>query len=1188
MLKGIIRFEWYYHTRQVSFIAAAALFFLFGFAVTATGFGPVNVNVNSPYSIAQSIGLLSLLSVFILANFCANAVVRDRETQMEELVFTTSVGKLPFLLGRFTGSFLAALTAFSTTALGMLVARFMPWQDPDRLGAVHPTHYLWALLVIAVPNMLFAAATLFALSTVTRSVLASYAGSVLIYVLYFVASALTNSPLMASSVPGVDESAWLAALLDPFALSAFFEQTRNWTPALRNTQLIALTGNFLLNRLLWVGASLAILAVVYRLFSFRVISKPFGVRRPQLPLSYVPPSSVAYESGSCGYRTPNVRPSDWASYLAATKIEIRTFLLTLPFLAMMLLWAGLAGFELMNDITGGEYGSASYPASGMLFGTLYRPLTLLATILLIYASAEIVWRERTLRLSGILHATPASNIVFIASKCTALAALVGVITATGLLTATGIQLARGWPVEPALMLAFAYFMAAPLLLFAFVAVTIQTLSPHKYLGMLIVLLVGVIGQLGPVMGWAHPLLRLGWVPGVLYSDMNGFGRAARFHWFIVYWAALCASFLLLATALWRHGAEGFRRLRPILRGTSRLTRVLAATMTAVFLGAGSFIFYNTNVLHAYTTDAEVLAWRAEYEKTYKIFAARPQPRIRAITASIDLEPEEHRVRVRGEYLVVNDTKKPIDEILVAVRRDASATTVTMPSATERLDARFNQHLFTLAQPLAPGGQTTVRFDITYASPGFESEEPSDPMVVENGSYIMNFRAFPTIGYRASYELQNARERKRHGLPESNASDSSREFLPHDEIESAEWIRFDVTISTAGDQTAIAPGRLVGSWKSKGRNSFRYRSDGLIPNQFAIGSGRYAAARETHRGVSIEIYYHPKHTQNVARMMRAASESMSYFIDHFGPYPHPHLRHVVVPAQYQSFSGFAQPGVIFLGENRGFLIDSRDPRRLDLLYRRVAHEVAHQWWGHQLVAAHGPGATFLTESLAKYSEIVALEKAYGREHVRQLLTYELDLYLSGRTNQVGEEPPLVRADNQSYLYYRKGALVLYALKDLLGEPAVNAALRNLLNEQGGPDRNPTTADFMRHLHAVAPPAQHALIDQWMTDVVLYDFRLDSADSRPLPNGRYEVKLRITAGKQRADDTPLPMQEMIDIGVFSVDNNVLYLAKHALHEGAQEITVIVDREPLSAAVDPYICRIDRNRFDNNRRVETRGPE
>ncbi len=1184
MLKDIIRFEWHYHTRQVAFLAAAALFFFFGFVVTATGFGPDNVNINSPYSIAQSIGLLSLLSVFILANFCANAVVRDRETRMEEIIFTTSVRKLPFLLGRFTGSFLAALTAFSTTVLGMLLARFMPWQDADRLGAVHPTHYLWALAVIAVPNMLFAAVTLFALSTVTRSVLASYAGSVLIYVLYFVASALTNSPLMASSVPGVDESAWLAALLDPFALSSFFEQTRNWTPALRNTKLLSLTGNFLLNRLFWVGVSLAMLAVVYRLFSFRVMRKTaFRDAASTAPLHATesggePPHSKA--------RRAEIEPSDWASYLASTRIEIRTFLLTLPFLAMMLLWAGLAGFELISDINGGEYGSASYPASGMLFGTLYRPLTLMATILLIYASAEIVWRERTLRLSGILHATPVSNLAFVASKCTVLAALIGALTATGLLTVMGIQLARDWPVEPALLLAFAYFVAAPLLLFAFVAVAIQTLSPHKYLGMLIVLLVAVIGQLGPVMDWAHPMLRVGWVPGVLYSDMNGFGRTARFHSFVVYWAALACLFLLLATALWRHGAEGLRRLRPILRGTPRSARALAAAAIALFVGAGAFIFYNTNVLNAYTTDAEVLAWRADYEKTYKTFASRPQPRIRAITANVDLDPAERRLRVRGAYVLANDTKQPIGEIVVAVRRDASATSVTLPSSTKRHDARFNQHVFTLAQPLPPGGETTVRFDVTYDSPGFESEEPSDPMVVENGSYIMSFRSFPTIGYRASYELRSARQRKRHGLPETTAFDRSREFLPHDEIESADWIRFDTTITTAGDQTAIAPGRLVRAWKDGGRHSFHYRSDGLIPNQFAIGSGRYAVARETHRGVAIEIYYHPEHTQNVKRVMRAASESMSYFIDHFGPYPHPHLRLVEVPAQYRSFSGFAQPGVIFLGENRGFLIDSRDPHRLDLLYRRVAHEVAHQWWGHQLVAAHGPGGTFLTESLTKYSEIVALEKAYGREHVRQLLTYELDLYLAGRTDQIGEEPPLVRADNQPYLYYRKGSLVMYALKDLLGEQAVNTALRNLLIEHAGPGRNPTTAHLMQQLHAVASPAQHTIIDQWMTDVVLYDFKLESALSRPLPNGRHEVRLRIHAAKQRADDQPLPMQEMIDIGIFSDDDKPLHLAKHALHEGRQEITLVVDQAPQNAAVDPYLCRIDRNRFDNSKRIETRG--
>jgi ABC-2 type transport system permease protein len=1179
MLKDIVRFEWRYHTRQVSFIAAAALFFVFGFALTATGFGPDNININSPYSVAQSIGLLSLAAVFILAVFCANAVVRDRETQMEEIVFTTSVAKLPFLVGRFTGSFLAAFTAFSASALGMLFARFMPWLDPERLGPVNPVHYLWALLVIALPNMLFAGVVLFALSTITRSVLASYVGSVLLYVLYFVTAAMTNSPLMASSVPGVNEGASVAALLDPFALSAFFEQTQNWVPAMRNTRLLSLSGNLLLNRLLWITASVAILALVYRLFSFRVVA---GARKAaRAAHEHTRAVAAATVLQTIPYTPVATEPSQWASYLAATKIELRTFLLTLPFFVMLLLWAALAAFEIISDINGGEYGSASYPAAGMLFATIHTPLTMLATILLIYTAAEMVWRERTLRISGILHATPAANAVFVASKCTALTALIVALTATALGTAAVVQLAKGWTPDVALLLSFGYFLAAPLVLFACAAVFIQTLSPHKYVGMLIVVLLAVISLQGEAFGLEQRLLRFGSAPSLLYSEMNGFGRPARFHWFVVYWSALAGLFLLLATALWRYGAGGLRRLRPILRRTPRAGRLLAAALTAIFVATGAFIFYNTNVLDAHQTRAEMLDWKADYERAYKRFAALPQPRIAEVRANVDLYPESRRFRVRGMYVLVNDTARPIGSVLLAVR-DADAVTVTMPSARSTGDRRFNLYLFQLDAPLQPGARTVVNFDVTYGNRGFVTDD-GNQTVIENGSYVMTHRAFPSIGYHARYEIEDPRERRRQGLPASSAAEAaSREFLQHEEIAAADWVRFDVTVSTAADQQVVAPGRLVRSWKHDGRRSFQFRPDHPIPNQFIIASARYAVTRATHHDVPIEIYHHPGHTYNVERMMRAAADSLRYLGENFGSYPHDTLRLAEVSAHFQNFSGFAQPGVVFFGENRGFLIDARDPRRLDLVYRRVAHEVAHQWFGYTLVATDGPGDSMLTESLTKYCELMVLEKAYGREQVRQLLTYELDLYLSGRTGESEVEPPLSLVDDQPYLYYRKGALVMYALKDLLGEAAVNTALRNLMREQGGPRKQPTSADVLRHLLAVAPAEHHALIGQWMNDVVLYDFKLDTATSRRLPDGKYEVTMRIAATKE-SRDKPVPMREAIEVGVFSAEDVPLYLAKHTLRDGAQEVRVVVDKAPLFAAVDPYICRIDKNRFDNGRRVE-----
>jgi ABC-2 type transport system permease protein len=816
MLSDIVRFEWRYHTRQISFAAAAALFFLFGFALTSTGFGPGNINVNSPYSIAQSIGLLSLFAIFILAVFCANAVVRDRETQMEEIVYTTSVDKLPFLVGRFTGSFLAAFTAFSTCALGMLVARFMPWQDIDRLGSIHIGHYLWALLVIALPNLFFAAVVLFALSTITRSVLASYVGSVLIYVLYFVSAALTNSPLMAASTPGANEDASLAALLDPFALSAFFEQTQHWTPDVRNTRLLALSGNFLLNRVLWIAISIVILAMVYRLFSFRTTSTKAPRAQTAIDLHNEPLTP---------YAPVMTQPSQRAAYLAATKIEIRTFLLTLPFLAMTLLWAGLAVFELVSDINGGEYGAASYPASGMLFATIHQPLTLLATILVIYAAAEMVWRERSLRISGILNATPTSNAVFVASKCTALFALIGALTGTALLAIALLQLAKGWTPDLLLLLKFAYFVAVPLMLFACLAVVIQTLSPHKYLGMLIVLLVAVIGDQGNLIGLRHPLWRFASAPELIYSDMSGFGRTSHFHWLMLYWSVFTGLMLVIATASWRH-AYVRRNYRAI------------AAFALIFLGSGAFIFYDQS-------EPGVLQWKTDYETKYKSMAALPQPRIESIHAQIDLFPDEGRYRVRGEYLLVNDTEQSIAHVLVTTRRDTSAVeTIALP----------------------PHGRTTLPFDITYD---------------DETSYITS--AFPTIGYRAAYEIEDARDRQRYGLPPKTTSTDDE--LPN----VVDWVQFDVTISTAGDERVVAPGRLVREWRHDGRRSFQYRSSAPMPNQFILSSARYAVTRETHGGIAIEINHHPTHTQNVARMIRAAAQSLQLYKANFGPYPYPALR-----------------------------------------------------------------------------------------------------------------------------------------------------------------------------------------------------------------------------------------------------------------------------------------------------------
>lgn len=1176
MLKDLIRFEWRYHTRQISFVAAAALLFFFGFALTATGFGPANVHVDSPYSIVQSVGVLSLMAVFILAVFCANAVVRDRENRMEEIVYSTSVDKFPFLFSRFFGSFLAAFTAFSASALGMFAARFLPNHDPLRVGDLDPQHYLGALLIMGLPNLFVAAVLIFAIATLTRSALASYVGSVFIYVLYFVVSALTNSPLMAATVAG-RESPRFASLFDPFGLSAFFEQTKYWTPAERNTELVSLTGNFLINRLGWLVLGAAAWAAVYRLFAFRVMqgsrkaAKPAEASEAPTAARYLPVTTTTH--------------SQWAAYASATRTEIRSFL-SLPFLALTLLWAGLAASEIISTIDNGEYGSALHPTTGIVLSAIQLPLSIIATIVLIYFSAEVLWRERSVRMDGMLHATPSSSFVFVASKWTALCAAVAILIGIGTLAALGIQLAKGHTdIQPGLMLSFAWYAGAPLAVFAMAAVLIHTLSPHKYLGMLLVLLLAVIGRAGDFIGLNHPLWKFGFVPTASYSDMNGFRHfAAPFHWLLLQWALIGALFVVVAAATWRQ--PGSLRMRSLL-GTRR-ARAIATAFAAAILLSGGHIFYNTNVLNAYTTSEEMAGWQAGYEKKYGRYASLPQPRIVAVTADVALYPEERRYRARGQYRLVNETAAPITRILVAVRRQARDVRLSLSSA--RLvenDERYGHIWFELERPLPPRGTAELNFDLTFANPGAVDFSP-DNSVARNGSFLRSTRCLPAIGYRPGYELSNPFERRKYGLAEKHQSAAA--FAAHGGEAFPPWVRLDLTLSTSNDQTAVGTGHLQRFWTANGRRHFHYRTDGVVPNEFAFVSARYDVARTLHGSIAIEVYYHPGHRYNVARMLRTAKDSLAWYEKNFGPYPHRQLKIVEVPEIWTGFSGIALPDMIYLGEQRGFLIDVKDGDRLDLVSRRLSHEIAHQWWGMQVTPAARPGATTIAESLTKYAELMILEHTYGRETLRKSLGYELDLYLTGRTNESEVEHSLHHADEEPYLYYRKGAIVMYALKDLLGEEAMNRALRDFMASKGGPGKLADTNDLLGHLHSVASDDQRRLIDEWMKEIVFYDLKVETANARRLPDGRYEVAMRIAAGKTRVDPATgaasmTPLRENLEIGVFAShpdaavgSEHILYLAKHPIREGMNELKVTVSRQPAVVGIDPYILRIDRNRLDN----------
>src|SRR5206468_1834639 len=101
----------------------------------------------------------------------------------------------------------------------------------------------------------------------------------------------------------------------------------------------------------------------------------------------------------------------------------------------------------------------------------------------------------------------------------------------------------------------------------------------------------------------------------------------------------------------------------------------------------------------------------------------------------------------------------------------------------------------------------------------------------------------------------------------------------------------------------------------------------------------------------------------------------------------------------------------------------------------------------------------------------------------------------RGGEALEELPLERVENQPYIHYRKGSLVMYRLQDEIGEAAVNSALRKLLHDfafKAAP--YPTSADLVADLRAVAPPEKQQLITDLFEKITLYDLKAKTAVAR----------------------------------------------------------------------------------------------
>ncbi len=1190
MILEFFRFELREQMRSPLLWLMAGLFALMAFGAASSdavtiGGSIGNVDRNAPTVVATFMTVFTLLGMLVITMFISGALLRDFEQGTAELIFSSPVRKRDYLAGRLGAALVASLVVYAVIAAGIFVAQFMPWIDQARLGPASLTPYLWTFAVFVIPNLLFTGALLALLAVVTRSILWVYIGVIGFFVLYFVSGVLLSDI----------DNIWIATLAEPLGIRALSRTIRYWSAEERNTGLPAITGYILGNRALWCGIALALLAATFGLF--RTERSGSGRRRwgRKAPAATHEPARPAVVA------VPRVTPAftadtAWQQFQRQLRFDTLGVFRSVPFLVM--LGFGMANFIPTALFSETLYGTGIHPVTSQMVGALQGSYSVLLIIIVLFYAGELVWKERAARLNEVVDAMPVPNWVPLLAKLVALVAVIATFQALGALVAMAIQLAQGHTrLEPLVYLKMLSVDSIVYVLMGGLALVLQVLSNNKFLGYALLILV-LVGQtaLG-LMDYTHNLYNFGTWPIAPWSDMNGYGHFLPAQlWFQAYWGLFLLAALLLAGALWVRGIDMGRRQRWSLakqRLRGRAGAGLAASVLA-FVAVGGFLYWNTNIRNEFVSPQQQLDRQARYEREYGQHRSLPQPRILAMSTDVDLRPEAAAVRIAGRYRVHNPHPLPILDVHVAMLEDEALLEMDLGGAELAThDRALGYRIYRLHHPLQPGEQRDVRFLLDYRPDGISAGAP-ETGVVENGSFF-DSTWLPRFGYQARYEIADRNERRKRDLGEptrmpklEDEAARANNYVSDD----ADWLDFDTTVCTAPDQIALAPGYLQREFTRDGRRCFSYRMDRPMLDFHAYLSARWEVRKGMYRDIPIEVYHDAAHPYNVDRMIESVQKSLAYYEANFTPYQHRQVRIIEFPG----YSSFAQAfaNTIPYSESIGFIADLRDADDIDYVFYVTAHEIAHQWWAHQVIGANMQGATVLSESLAQYSALMVMEKEYGRAHMRRFLKNELDRYLGGRGGELVEELPLFRVENQQYIHYRKGSLVFYRLREELGEAAVNRALKKFLQAKAFQQPPYTTSvELLQFIRAEAGPDQQALITDLFETISFYDNRVQGAVAKRLPDGRYEVTLDLHAAKRHADgtgkETEAALDDWIEIGVFARgasgkerDETVLYLERHHVTTGTPEVTVVVDGVPYEAGFDPYNKLIDRVSSDNRKRV------
>jgi ABC-2 type transport system permease protein len=1185
----IFLFEIRYHLRRPTFWLIAGLFFTIGLVdiVSKAGQGNAFFFINSPSQIFQTTLWYSIFGILAASAFVAETFVRDTNYRMEALILSMPVRKWDYLATRFVAAFWVTLLAFSAYAPGMGIGTLMPGLNSYALGPFRIDGYLASYGLIAVPNLFLVSAIAFALAARFRSLAITYAGSIVLVMLYLASLMMVG----ADTINYQQYQLW--AMIDPFGFYAFESKTLTWTVFEHNTLMPALGGLLVWNRLLWLAIALTIWGVSYRIYRMQSLAKSQPLKkisqldRRSHELSALPlplATELAARSPAQPIHLPKLTSLGFNQAFEQWLYRSRFELLSIFQGQAFWLLTGFGLISLVIAAMGSQSFNYSNPSTDILIhsANIYLDYILFAIIVL-YA-AELMWRDRTLRLQSVIDATPVSSAVLLLSKLTALFAIITFNLLLAMAVLVSYQIFSGYTdFDFPLYFKMLFGEHGPYFyLTAILALFTQVITRQKYAGMALVILITLSRIPLDALGLYHNLYRWAATNDIEYSPINGYGHLFTGHlWYSLYWGIVGAILMLIAYLLWPRGSQRRLGWRRAWQTASVRVRQILVALVAAWAAVGGWIFYNTTIVNAYQPPGKEQT-AAEIERRFKQYENFPMPVVTATQLNVELYPDRRYFQAQGEYQLENRTDQPIREIHLITFINLDIADVTYPGATLReAHPDWGYYIYDLAKPLLPGEQQTMTFSTQTQPPrGFQNQVDSDDVymihpndVVGNGTSLYSPFILPFVGYTKMVEHKEAWLRAKLDLPpldqRMRAHDDPAGLAQTLMLTHLGWGTTDITISTAADQTAVSAGQLMAQWQDSGRNYFRYRSEGRDRGKFTIYSGRYAIHRDERYRVPIEIYYDPQHDDNIDLIAEQIGEALTFYEKTFGPYPFKQVR--VVEFVYYSGMVFSEGGTLGIPEVLAWKNQAEGLGKENIT-DWATYLLAQSWWEDQLIAADVAGGMTIRESLSAYASNL-YQRSQRTSTQQQLIQKQRMREFFRSLGKVDfQEPPLTDVYNELPIARHKGGMVLELIEDQIGQEALLTALRNFLAKyryQAAPYA--TVLDLQDAILAQAHnAADQATIRDLFAQVLSYQVGITDAVFTPRADGKYHIRLTIEAqklkssglGQQQAMALNLP----VTVQLTNADDQPIETIRPTLSQAETTLTLVTDELPKAAAVDP----------------------